>query len=172
MRVPTFSLCGPLPVHHISHDQYNHQAHKDRKASEAFDKQFSAGCKIAGKNYGGAPQLLVRQPTPGAPEAEKAKRAVVTIDKFAWADEDEKVKIYVTLDGLGDLPDESVTLDWSKTSLELRVVDLIPGKDHVLTIAKLHDDVDKATCKKKKDRVTITLKKSVSVTWYELKKKD
>lgn len=87
--------------------------------------------KIDGKNYGGAPQLLVRQATP----SERA-RPLCTIDKFAWADEDNRVKIYVMMDGLADIGDDQVAMDWEEQSLELRITDL-GGKDHVLTIPNL-----------------------------------
>ena len=124
---PTLRPISTVPIHPLPPPAHT-DAHKDREKSLEFDRNHGGGIQIDGKNYGGAPQLLVRQATP----SERA-RPLCTIDKFAWADEDNRVKIYVMMDGLADIGDDQVAMDWEEQSLELRITDL-GGKDHVLTI--------------------------------------
>jgi hypothetical protein len=40
----------------------------------------------------------------------------------------------------------------------------------VLTLAKLHDEIEDASFRVRSDRITITLKKKGAATWFDLKK--
>ena len=98
------------------------------------------------KNYGTPPRLLERVVSNASEEG--AKNPVKSISNYSWGDGEKKVSIYVSLDGLDDLPKEKITLDWKKESLRVDIKDL-NGTDYVLDLPKLNAEIDGAKFKKK-----------------------
>ena len=123
------------------------------------------------KNYGTPPRLLSKQASDAGARKE---RPLKLITDYAWCDSGKKVKVYVTKAGVCAVPDENVTITSTKTSFELKIVDL-EGIDYLLSIPVLNDEIQKATCKRKKsssgeDKVIVFLTKENDFTWYDLKK--
>ena len=81
-----------------------------------------------------------------------------TITKYGFLDEGAKVKIYVDLPGVGmSHTDEQVQLDYTESSLSLRILNVDSSNDDCLSFGKLFGLIDKATVKLKTDRIIITL---------------
>ncbi len=105
------------------------------------------------------------------------------ITNYAFLDEEEKVKVYVNLAGVGDCcSDDDIKLDFTETSLCLKVVNFIsPGsgdgdepedkekrEDRSLVFGKLFAEIENATFRKKSDKIIITLKKKEVRKWKKL----
>jgi calcyclin binding protein len=89
------------------------------------------------------------------------------ITQYGWEDQPKRVKIYITLKGVGALADDQIVLTWEEQKLILRVNDL-DGKNWGLTL-NLYDTIKGAKLKKKPDSVVLTLSKADERTWAELK---
>mmetsp|Transcript_35541 Transcript_35541/g.61423 ORF Transcript_35541/g.61423 Transcript_35541/m.61423 type:complete len:196 (-) Transcript_35541:312-899(-) len=112
------------------------------------------------------PRLLKKQASSEAPAPVKRP-----ISKYAWNDEKDKVKIYISLDSIGEVADDAVTIENTENSLTLVMI-TSTGASHQLLITKLYDNITAATFRKKPDKVIVTLKKASSFSWHDLKKKD
>ncbi|CAB1102818.1 unnamed protein product [Ectocarpus sp. CCAP 1310/34] len=97
------------------------------------------------------------------PAPKKAEK----VTDYAWANEKAKVKIYVPLEGCADIEDDSISLKWEASCLDLEVT-LPSGVARRLHIPSLHDDITGATFRKKKSKMIVTLVKKDEVTWYDL----
>jgi len=125
------------------------------------------------KNYGTPPRLLKTT----AVEIKGTGRPLKVITDYAWSDCGKKVKVYVTIEGIVDLTDDSVVLEHTKTSFNIRLngvktlKDTI-GKDYVLDVPKLNDEIQKVTFKLKQasNKIVISLTKENDFSWYDLKK--
>lgn len=125
------------------------------------------------KNYGTPPRLISRTESSG----ERTGRPLKLITDYAWADSGKKVKVYITLPGLVELSadnEDAVALKNTKTSFELTITNL-SGKDYVLKVPVLNDEIQKATFRVKRsssgdEKCIITLVKENDFTWYDLKK--
>ncbi|KAF0689551.1 Aste57867_19008 [Aphanomyces stellatus] len=97
------------------------------------------------------------------------------ISTFAWDDEGygkPKVTVYITsgIDGVGALPSDQVTCDFTTRSFDLKIKQL-NGKNYRLVRYNLDKDIDPKKSKfvAKKNRVTITLIKADDKnTWMNL----
>ncbi|ETV96403.1 hypothetical protein H310_10555 [Aphanomyces invadans] len=97
------------------------------------------------------------------------------ISTFAWDDEGygkPKVTVYITsgIDGVGSLPTDHVTCDFSTRGFDLKIKDL-HGKNYRLVRHNLDKDImpKKSKFVAKKNRVTITLVKADDKnTWMNL----
>ena len=73
------------------------------------------------------------------------------------------MKIYIELKGLQEkcTNDDDIHLDYTETSFQLTIqnYDDDDNKERCLCFSKLYDDIEKASLKKKKDRVIISLVK-------------
>ncbi|GAB5033877.1 calcyclin binding [Nannochloropsis oceanica] len=94
-----------------------------------------------------------------------------SIRSYAWSDENEKIKIYVTMEGADALGDEAITLEWNELSLIL-TVQFPDSKTHLFLIKRLYDEIDDASFRVKKDKIILNLKKKEGKTaaWFDLKK--
>ena len=119
------------------------------------------------KNYGTPPRLLKTECKTDGSE----KRPLKIITDYAWADGGKKVKVYVTLEGIVTLTDESVELKHDKTSFCLTLQNL-NGMNYVLNIPVLNDEITKATFKLKQasNKIVLFLTKENEFSWYDLKK--
>jgi hypothetical protein len=73
------------------------------------------------------------------------------------------------LDGLDSIPEEDIQLESSETSVCLTVSKATAL--HVLKLAKLNGEITKASFRRRKGRIIITLVKDVDTTWFDLIKK-
>lgn len=80
-------------------------------------------------------------------------------------------RVYVTMVELESLPEEQILLEWNDTSMML-TVKLEEGKERVLWIKRLYDEIADASFRKRKDKVIVTLKKKEGKahTWFDLRK--
>ena len=105
------------------------------------------------------------------------------ITKYAFLDDGKKVKIYIDMNGVGDVcnVDEDVTLDWDERSFSLKIHNYQPpptpdGEEATatsttkdsssnntlcLSFGRLFGNIRKATFKVKQDRIVLTLFKKV-----------
>jgi hypothetical protein len=119
------------------------------------------------KNFGTPPRLL----SVSESKTEGNGRPLKIITDYAWADSGKKVKVYITIEGLVELTDESVELVHTKTSFKLSLNNL-NDKDYVLDVPKLNDEIQKATFKLKQasNKIVVFLTKENDFSWYDLKK--
>lgn len=84
------------------------------------------------------------------------------ISKYAFLDEGKKVKIYVELEGVGDIceSEDAITLDWDERSFSLVI--RLDSDIKCLSFGKLQGAIKKATFKKKTDRIVIIITKKVA----------
>mmetsp|Transcript_11501 Transcript_11501/g.14326 ORF Transcript_11501/g.14326 Transcript_11501/m.14326 type:complete len:169 (+) Transcript_11501:266-772(+) len=125
-------------------------------------------------NFGGKPEKLESLKTS---KVNANKTRVQAIKKYSWADGKKTVKIYIEKEGLDDLPEHQIELTCEEKSFCLLLKE--PEKDqnssalhHELRLPKLHDEVKKATFKRKEgNRLIISLFKERECTWYQLQEK-
>eukprot|EP00307_Rebecca_sp_RCC1486_P010230 CAMPEP_0119406930 /NCGR_PEP_ID=MMETSP1335-20130426/1063_1 /TAXON_ID=259385 /ORGANISM="Chrysoculter rhomboideus, Strain RCC1486" /LENGTH=200 /DNA_ID=CAMNT_0007431023 /DNA_START=19 /DNA_END=618 /DNA_ORIENTATION=- len=87
------------------------------------------------------------------------------ITSYAWDQTGKFVKLYVSMDGVGQLPDDSIACEFESHAFGLTVRK--PGeKDRVLHVRPLFDEIDpeKSTYAVKTDRILIKLAKKVPDT--------
>ena len=72
------------------------------------------------KNYGTPPRLL----SVSEKKIKGTGRPLKIITDYAWADSGQKVKVYVEIEGIVELTDDSVELVHTKTSFNLRLNNL------------------------------------------------
>lgn len=114
-----------------------------------------------------APRLLEKKAPDSAPVLPVSK-----ISKFAWSDEQSKVKVYVNLADNGiKTPVGPPEVSFTATSVALRISagDVV----HLLDLPSLNDTIAEATAKLLKgERVVLTLTKpqDSAFTWHDLKK--
>ena len=101
-------------------------------------------------------------------ETAEKKLTAAEITKYGWEDAPKRVKIYITLEGVGQLADKQLVLEWTPTSVDLRINDL-GGKVYGLSLP-LYSTIKGAKLKKKPDSLVLTLSKEDELTWAELKK--
>ena len=92
------------------------------------------------------------------------------IKKYSWSDEGANVKLYITLEGVGKLPQESVSFEFSSQSFDLKIFGL-QSKNLRLAISKLFAPIvaEKATCRVKADSIVLTLPKGKDkATWSKI----
>ncbi|KAL7528622.1 hypothetical protein ACHAXR_002541 [Thalassiosira sp. AJA248-18] len=122
-----------------------------------------------------------------------ALMAKSNITNYAFLNEQTKVKIYVNLPGVGNCSDENIALDFTERSLCLTIKNYISpsekkvevvddelvsdtapeeeeekeekGEDQCLSLGKLYGEIEKATFRKKADKVIITVKKKDEKEW-------
>ena len=112
--------------------------------------------------------------------AEGRELPLVTIHNYAFMDDDEVIKLYVSLEGaLAGVTSEDVRADFAKEAWDevysLDVVVRAGGKAHRLHAEKLACSIVPEECKwrvsSKSNKLIITLKKKEKVRWDELRAK-
>jgi hypothetical protein len=106
------------------------------------------------------------------------------IKKYAFLDEEKVVKLYITLDGVGEqCTDSDIQLDWDESSLSLVIknyknTDEVvaaatgEGEDRSLCFGKLTGNITHAKYKLKTDKVVLTLKKEkLGIEWHTINDK-
>ncbi|KAF6167488.1 hypothetical protein GIB67_031689 [Kingdonia uniflora] len=109
-------------------------------------------------------------PPPPAPAPEKTAYTpalyYITISSFSWDQDNEKVKIYVSLEGVVQ---EKVEAIFNPTTCDIKFHD-VQGKNYRCAIPKLNREIVPQKCKVtvKPTRVIITLLKASKGNWLDL----
>ena len=133
---------------------------------------------------GGSPKKLAEgEPLPEPISAMKLgeqQRPERAILNYAWGDEKEAVKIYVSaeaeaqaLEAAGDGKSDQVKVSYSPRACELRIH--AEKLDWVLDLTPLYYEIVPEECKfrvSQSKRITLTLKKKEAYTWLKLLKPD
>ncbi|KAG1685842.1 hypothetical protein DVH05_007678 [Phytophthora capsici] len=114
-----------------------------------------------------------------APPVSNDRTPFTEISRFGWEDDGygkEKVSVYIMsgVDGVGNLPKENVTCNFTKTSFDLKIIGL-DNKNYRLFKQHLEKEIDpaKSSFRVKKNRVTISLYKAdKDNTWMNLTAKN
>ncbi|KAL7529370.1 hypothetical protein ACHAWF_002955 [Thalassiosira exigua] len=144
----------------------------------------SSSSAVGGGSVGGSA-------TGGVASSKAALMAKSNITNYAFLDEASRVKIYVNLPGVGECDDGHISLEYAERTMCLTVKDYKgpveakkedrfelgdpaaaekeeeerKGEDRCLSLARLYGDIEKATFRKKADKVIITLKKKGVLIW-------
>jgi hypothetical protein len=105
--------------------------------------------------------------------------AASNITSYAFLNEDKVVKLYITMEEVGDkCTDEDIQLDWDESSLSLTVKnykkddDTNTNPDQCLSFGKLTANITDAQYKLKKDKIILTLRKEQQgVEWHTINDK-
>lgn len=101
------------------------------------------------------------------------------ITSYAFLDEEKVVKLYITMEGIGEqCTDEDIQLDWSESSMSLVIKNYhtptttppeggAPAEDRCLSFGKLTGKISHAKYRVKPDKIILTLKKeNLGVEWH------
>lgn len=94
-----------------------------------------------------------------------------TCEKFAWADGNKVVSLYIEHPNAEELGDERIVIISGLKSIEIRIEDNDPsgsGVPMVLKIMKLNGEIDGATFKRKTGKIVVLLKKKMVRSWSKL----
>lgn len=99
---------------------------------------------------------------PKAASTVEQKRYECEITNYAWDQSDKFVKFFISLQGVQDVGEDNVSVEFKKNSVHLRVNNL-QNRDHLFTVNNLlHDiDVEGSYRKLKQNSIVIYAKKSV-----------
>lgn len=116
-----------------------------------------------------APTKSLQVPTPigTAPKGLSSPALnYVTLGSFSWDQDNEKVKIYASLEGVDQ---EKIEADFKQMSFDLKFHD-VQGKNYRCAIPKLNKEIVPEKCKVvvKPTRVIITLVKASKGNWSDL----
>ena len=121
---------------------------------------------------GGAPVKI----SEGTPLQSSPSRIRKRIEKYAWCDEGDKVRIYIDDSNILPLISESqeaVSCSFDKQSMNLEVIESSSAL-FALDIQELNEEIDPLESQYRVSlgkRITVTLKKKDDKKWYSLKKK-
>lgn len=107
---------------------------------------------------------------------EKTKNASFEYNKsnitsYAFSDEGEKVKLYISLDGIGDkCKEEDISFEFTDQSFCL-VINRFKDKPRCLSFGRLTAPITSATYKLKKDKVILVLTKKEFKEWHTINDK-
>jgi hypothetical protein len=103
------------------------------------------------------------------------------ITSYAFLNEEKHVKLYITLEGIGEqCTDEDIQLDWDESSFSLLVknyksstdIESGKGEDRSLSFGRLTAKISHAKFRLKPDKVILTLKKEKpGVEWHTINDK-
>lgn len=140
-----------------------------RKGNNAY--YFAHAHKANGPEWDGKEQPKLLAKTTSSIEDKKSTRASTpssfdirsNITSYAFSDEGASVKLYISLEGVGDkCSDEDIMLDHTDHSFCLLIHNYKQedgGDPLCLSFVKLTAEISRASVRKKKDRVILTLTK-------------
>jgi len=180
----------PVPGDHVQ-DSINRKGdasyyHAHGRKSELTEEQRIVS--------GGAPQMLAQGEGQALPTTEPVPYTVAMFDEtgeeserprramknYAWGDEKEFVKIYISKEGepealtdAGDGKNGQVEVKWLPKALRLKIHGA--QLDHVFLVDKIYYEIVPEECKwrvSENKRITLSLKKKENFTWLKLIKPD
>ncbi|CAJ1939627.1 unnamed protein product [Sphenostylis stenocarpa] len=106
----------------------------------------------------------------GAKVAPSPALNYATLASFSWDQDGDKVKIYVSMEGIDE---EKIESDFKSMSFDVKFHD-VQGKNYRCAISKLHKEIVPEKCKVvvKPKRAIITLVKASKGNWLDLHFKD
>lgn len=106
---------------------------------------------------------------PPAPLPGDVKRYRIELKEYAWDQSDKFIKIFVTVNEVQQVPEESVNVEFTSNSFNLLVSNL-NNKDYVFTVNHLLHEIDPAKSyrKVKSDMVAIYLAKVQPTKWTHM----
>ncbi|CAK9327589.1 unnamed protein product [Citrullus colocynthis] len=115
-------------------------------------------------------------PTPIAVSSSVAKLPInsgivyTPLPGFSWDQDNDKVKIYISLEGIVE---EKVEADYKQLSIDIKIHD-VKGKNYRFAIPKLNKEIVPEKCKLlvKPTRAVITLYKASKGNWLDLQLKE
>ena len=152
------------------------QANIEAKGKNAY--YFAHSNTAKGPKWDGKaePRLLSSSVSSESSEKPQLKKASFDIHKsnitsYAFSDEGKCVKLYITLQDVGEkCSDDDIILDWNDHSFNL-VVNNYAEEEKCLSFGRLTAKITKATCRKKKDRLVLTLTKEEEKEWHTVNDK-
>lgn len=150
------------------------QENIDRKGNNSY--YFAHAHKATGPKWDGKeePKLLSKSAAPGMEPNRRASSFDFksNITSYAFSDDGKTVKLYITMEGVGEkCEDGDITLDHTDNSFCF-VVNNYKEKPQTLSFLKLTAKISKATFKKKQDRVVLILTKAdPEKTWHTINDK-
>ena len=144
----------------------------ERKGKNAY--YFAHAHKSTGPQWDGKPEpkLLSRQESQHESKKPAFDYSKSNIRKYSFLNEEKCVKLYIDLEGVGEkCSDEDIVLDYTPTSMSLVVHNYKQDEPLCLSFGKLTASIDNATCKKKKDKLIVTLMKTEEGEWHTINDK-
>ncbi|KAJ0230335.1 Calcyclin-binding protein [Hirschfeldia incana] len=94
----------------------------------------------------------------------------VTLGTFSWDQDSEKVKVYISLEGVDE---DKVEAEFKQMSLDVKIHD-VQGKNYRCAIPKLNEEIVPEKCKVlvKPKRIVITMFKSSRGNWMDIHYKE
>ena len=149
------------------------QENIERKGKHAY--YFAHAHKATGPEWDGniTPKLLslssLEEELPTSPASFEYHKSNIT--SYAFSDEGKTVKLYITLEGVGEkCAAGDITLDYSVQSFCLLVRNY-HAECKCLSFGKLSDRISAATFKLKKDKVIVILTKENEGEWHTINDK-
>ncbi|XP_010478377.1 PREDICTED: calcyclin-binding protein-like [Camelina sativa] len=118
------------------------------------------------------PEVPVTVPAPVSTSVKPVSPSVsyVTLGTFSWDQDNEKVKVYISLEGVDQ---DNVQAEFKPMSLDIKIHD-VQGKNYRCAIPKLHKEIVPEKCKVlvKPKRIVITMFKSSRGNWLDIHYKE
>ncbi|MBA0870516.1 hypothetical protein Goshw_013531 [Gossypium schwendimanii] len=122
---------------------------------------------------GASPVTVPQNPTPLSTSVKAPVNpalSYVTLASFSWDQDNDKVKIYVSLEGVEQ---EKIQTEFKPMSFDIKFHD-VQGKNYRCAVPKLNKEIEPEKCKVmvKPTRVIITLFKASKGNWTDLQFKE
>ncbi|XP_048438149.1 calcyclin-binding protein [Pyrus x bretschneideri] len=116
------------------------------------------------------PSPALQIPTPASTATATPALHYTTLSSFSWDQDNDKVKIYISLEGVDQ---EKIEADFKPMSLDIKFHD-VKGKNYRFVLPKLNKEINPEKCKVlvKPTRVVINLAKTSKDYWLDLKFKE
>ena len=149
------------------------QENIERKGKNAY--YFAHAHKATGPKWDGKPEpkLLSRETSHVGQHKSSSTFDYhkSNITSYAFLDDGMKVKLYITMEGVGEkCSDEDVSLDYTETSLCLMVQNF-KEEPQCLSFGKLTAEITQASFRIKPDKIILTLKKAQEGEWHTINDK-
>ncbi|XP_049286112.1 calcyclin-binding protein [Anopheles funestus] len=97
------------------------------------------------------------------------RRYQVELKEYAWDQSDKFIKIFVTVNGVQQVPEDNVNVEFTENSFQLVISDL-NNKDYIFVVNNLLNSIDaeKSYRRVKSDMVAIYLAKQAPTKWAHL----
>ena len=177
---------GSMSVENNDGNKSALQENLERKGKNAY--YFAHAHKANGPKWDGKaePKLLSSRSMSNEEQIEESSKRSTSFDihksnitSYAFSDEGAKVKLYITMENIGEkCTDDDITLDYTESSFCLVVRNYNKGENEegaatpqCLSFGKLTANITKATYKKKQDRIILILKKEKEGEWHTINDK-
>eukprot|EP00980_Cylindrotheca_fusiformis_P021413 scaffold8266_cov97-Cylindrotheca_fusiformis.AAC.4 len=152
------------------------QENIESKGKNAY--YFAHAHKANGPKWDGKPEPKLLSLDKLSVEEKSVKKSHSSFDyhksnitSYAFADGEKSVKLYISMDGVGEkCTEDDISLESTESSFCL-VVKNYKEEDQVLSFGKLTANITAATYKIKENRIIVTLKKEKEGDWHTINDK-